>query len=64
MDDLLSDWLDESPYGMTKLTLRWSANAIREAFDATHADQVGDRGATRGWVSTSSECRLVGWKLV
>lgn len=39
-DNLLSDWLEEYPYGMTKLVLRWSADAIREAFNAAGAEEV------------------------
>lgn len=40
-DELLSDWLEEATRGMTKLELVWSADALREAFDANEAQQVG-----------------------
>lgn len=37
---LISKWVDDYPCSMAKLTLRWSDDALREAFDATETQQV------------------------
>lgn len=40
-DDLISDWIEDSPDRLTKLKLRWSDDAAQEAYDSSDLHEVG-----------------------
>lgn len=39
-DDLVSDWIEDSPFGLTRLRLRWSDDAAQEAYDSSDLHEV------------------------
>ena len=39
-DDLVSDWIEDSPFRLTRLKLRWSDDAAQEAYDSSDLHEV------------------------
>ena len=46
-DDLVSDWIEDSPFHLTKLKLRWSDDAAQEAYDSSDLHEVRFKECTR-----------------